>query len=101
MSANFFTDLTIVLVEDHDDTRSYLGLFLARLGAKILLVSNAFEAVEAIKTFHPNIVLSDISMPDRDGFDLLRDIRELGSDAGGRVPVIALTALVTDLDTRA
>jgi CheY-like chemotaxis protein len=45
--------------------------------------------------------LSDISMPDRDGFDLLRDIRELGSDAGGRVPVIALTALVTDLDTRA
>jgi CheY-like chemotaxis protein len=95
----FFTDLTIVLAEDHDETRSYLGLFLARLGAKILLASNAFEAVDAIKTFHPNIVLSDISMPDRDGFALLSDIRALGSDAGGGGPVIALTALVTDLDS--
>jgi len=42
MSADIFKDLTILLVEDHDDTRTYLGLFLARLGARILLASNAF-----------------------------------------------------------
>jgi len=45
------------------------------------------------------MVLSDISMPGRDGFDLLGDIRGLGTDAGGGVPVIALTAMVTDLDS--
>jgi CheY-like chemotaxis protein len=99
MSADIFKDLTILLVEDHDDTRTYLGLFLARLGARILLARNAFEAVEAVRTFHPNIVLSDISMPDRDGFHLLRDIRGLGTDAGGGVPVIAMTAMVTDPDS--
>jgi CheY-like chemotaxis protein len=99
MSADIFKDLTILLVEDHDDTRTYLGLFLARLGARILLATNAFEAVEAVRTFHPNIVLSDISMPDRDGFRLLRDIRGLGTDAGGGVPVIAMTAMVTDPDS--
>ena len=91
-------DLTILLVEDHDDTRTYLGLFLARLGARILLARNVFEAVEAVRTFHPNIVLSDISMPNRDGFHLLRD-RGLGTDAGGGVPVIAMTAMVTPVNT--
>ena len=40
---------------------------MARLGARILLARNVFEAVEAVRTFHPNIVLSDISMPDCDG----------------------------------
>jgi CheY-like chemotaxis protein len=99
MSADLFKDLTILLVEDHDDTRTYLGLFLARLGARILVARNASEAFEAVKTFHPDIVLSDISMPGRDGFDLLGDIRGLGTDAGGGVPVIALTAMVTDLDS--
>jgi CheY-like chemotaxis protein len=99
MSEDLFKDVTILLVEDHDDTRTYLGLFLARLGARILLARNAFEAVQAVGTFYPNIVLSDISMPDRNGFDLLRDIRGLGTDAGGGVPVIALTAMVTDLDS--
>ena len=99
MSADLFKDLTILIVEDDDDTRTYLGLFLARLGARILVARNAFEAFDAFKTFHPKMVLSDISMPERDGFDLLRDIRGLGTDAGGGVPVIALTALVTDLDS--
>ncbi len=42
--------------------------------------------VEAVKNDRPNLVLSDISMPDRDGFDLLGDIRALGPDAGGSVP---------------
>ncbi|HXM04179.1 MAG TPA: response regulator [Chthoniobacterales bacterium] len=99
MSADLFKDLTILLVEDDDDTRTYLGLFLARLGARILVARNAFEAVETFKTFHPKLVLSDISMPDRDGFDLLCDIRALGNDAGGAVPVIALSAVVTELDS--
>ena len=62
------------------------------------MAENAIEGLEAVKPYRPNLVLSDISMPGRDGFGLLSDIRALGPDAGGGVPVIAMTALVTHLD---
>ena len=63
-----------------------------------MVAENEFEGLEAVKTFRPTLVVSDISMPGRDGFGLLRDIRALRPDAGGNVPVIAMTALVTDAD---
>jgi CheY-like chemotaxis protein len=96
--ANPFSDLTIIVVEDHDDARRYLGLFLGHLGANVLLARNASEGLDAIKNNFPDLVLSDINMPGMDGFELLREIRALGSDAGGSVPVIAMTALVTYAD---
>jgi len=94
MSNNRLSNLTIVVVEDHDDTRRFLGNFLGRLGANVVLARNAVEGVEAVKTSRPNLVLCDIKMPGRDGFGLLSDIRALGPDAGGNVPVIAMTAFV-------
>jgi CheY-like chemotaxis protein len=98
MSSNRLSNLTIVVVEDHDDARTSLGLFLKYSGANVVLAKNAFEGIEAVKNSRPNIVLSDISMPDRDGWGLLRDIRALGPHAGGGVPVVAMTALVTRAD---
>jgi CheY-like chemotaxis protein len=98
MSSNRLSNLTIVVVEDHDDARTSLGLFLKYSGANVVLARNAFEGIEAVKNSRPNIVLSDISMPDRDGWGLLRDIRALGPHAGGGVPVVAMTALVTRAD---
>src|SRR5271165_7133132 len=98
MSPNRLNNLTIVVVEDHDDARRYLGLFLDRLGANVVVARNAFEGLEAIKNNRPNLVVSDITMPGMDGFGLLREIRALGPDAGGSVPVIAMTALVTHAD---
>ena len=83
MSSNRLSNLTIVVVEDHNDARTSLGLFLKYLGANVVLAKNAFEGIEAVKNSRPNIVLSDISMPDRDGWGLLRDIRALGPHAGG------------------
>ena len=62
------------------------------------MAENAIEGLEAVKTNRPNLVLSDISMPGRDGFGLLSDIQALGCDAGGSVPVIAMTALGTRID---
>ena len=98
MSPNRLSNLTIVIVEDHNDARAYLGLFLERLGATVVAASNAFEGIEAVKNSRPNLVLSDISMPGRDGFELLADIQALEPDGTCRVPVIAMTALVTHLD---
>jgi CheY-like chemotaxis protein len=95
---NPFSELTIVVVEDHDDARRYLGLFLDHLGANVLLARNASEGLDAIKKHFPDLVLSDINMPGIDGFELLHEIRALPSDAGGSIPVIAMTALVTHAD---
>jgi CheY-like chemotaxis protein len=95
MSPNRLSNLTIVVVEDHDDARRYLGLFLDRLGANVVVARNGFEGLEAIKNSHPDLVVSDIKMPGMDGFELLREIRALGPDAGGSVPVIAMTAFVS------
>jgi CheY-like chemotaxis protein len=62
-----------------------VGLFLDRLGANVLLARNASEGLDAIKNSLPDLVLSDINMPGMNGFELLREIRALGSDAGGSV----------------
>jgi CheY-like chemotaxis protein len=83
MSPSCLSNLTIVVVEDHDDARRYLGLFLNQMGANVVVARNAFEGLEAIKNNHPNLVVSDIRMPEMDGFGLLREIRDLGPDAGG------------------
>ena len=85
-------------MEDHDDSRWYLGLFLDRLGATVVVARNGFEGLDAVKNNRPNLVVSDIQMPGMDGFELLREIRALGSDAGGSVPVIAMTAFGTHAD---
>jgi CheY-like chemotaxis protein len=98
MSPNRLSNITIVVVDDHDAVRRYVGGFLAQLGANVLVAQNAMEGLEAIKSYRPNLVLSDISMPGRDGFGLLLDIRALGPESGGSVPVIAMTALVSPLD---
>ena len=100
MSHKPLSNFTIVVVEDHDDTRRYLGIFLGQLGANVVLARNAFEGVEAVKTSRPNLVLCDIKMPGPDGFDVLSEIRALGPAAGGNVPVIAMSALVTDASAR-
>ena len=94
MSPTRLRNLTIVVVDDHNDFRRYLGAFLGYLGANVAAAENAMEGLKAVKTYHPNLVLTDISMPGRDGVGLLSDIRALGPDDGGNVPVIAMTAFV-------
>ena len=100
ISHNSLSNFTIVVVEDHDDTRRSLGIFLGRLGANVVIAGNAFEGVEAVKTSRPNLVLCDIKMPEKDGFEVLRKIRALGPAAGGTVPVIAMSALVAHAGAR-
>jgi len=92
MSPSCLAGLAIVVVEDYDDARRYLELFLRQLGAEVKGASNGFEALELIKDSLPDLVLSDIKMPGMDGVELLREIRALGPDAGGNVPVIAMSA---------
>jgi|HubBroStandDraft_2_1064218.scaffolds.fasta_scaffold524008_1 DNA-binding response OmpR family regulator len=84
--------ITIVIVEDHPDTQTFLSDFLTRLGARVIKAGDAETALQGIQECHPNVVLSDLGLPRKSGFELLDEIRRLDSD-DRRVPVIAMTAL--------
>jgi CheY-like chemotaxis protein len=73
MSPDRLSNLTIVVVEDHDDARRYLDLLLNQMGANVVVARNGFEGLEATKNNRPDLVVSDIKMPGMDGFELLRD----------------------------
>ena len=84
--------LRILIVDDEPDTRDLLRQGLEYCGANVRLAGSAAEAVDAIVAEIPDILISDIGMPGIDGYDLIRQIRELPADAGGKVPAVALTA---------
>ena len=91
-------DIVVVIVEDDDDIRFSLGKFLTQKGATVFICPDASVALQVVRAHHPDIVLSDIGLPNRDGFRLLQDIRSLEADQGCDVPVIAMTALNGVLD---
>jgi signal transduction histidine kinase len=80
----------IVVVDDEPDARSWLKRVLSELKAEVFEASSAHEAFELIKRCQPNLLVSDIGMPERDGYELIRDVR--ACPATMRVPAIALTA---------
>jgi len=92
-SSGILSGITIVIVEDYPDTLYGIAHFLTRHGAKVFVSPNASEGVQAVREHRPDIVLSDIRLPKRDGFELLRNIRALGPENGGNVPMISMTAL--------
>ena len=71
--------LQILLVDDSTDTRELIAFVLEESGAQVTSVSSVGEALEALMRLRPNILVSDIGMPDEDGYSLIRQVREAGS----------------------
>ena len=84
--------LKILVVDDEEDTRELLRVVLGGHGAQVLTAATAREALEIAASARPDVLISDIGMPDEDGFELIRRVRELPAESGGGVPAIALTA---------
>jgi CheY-like chemotaxis protein len=84
--------LRILIVDDEADTRELLKQGLEYCGARVRVAGSAAEAVDAIVALVPDILISDIGMPGIDGYDLIRQVRGLPPDRGGKVAAIALTA---------
>jgi CheY-like chemotaxis protein len=82
----------ILLVEDEPDTRECLLLMLEKQGAAVEAVASAREALEALDRGLPQVLLSDLAMPEEDGLSLIRRIRSRPAAAGGRIPAAALSA---------
>jgi PAS domain S-box-containing protein len=90
----------VLLVEDEPDTREFLKTILEGCGATVTEAGSAPEALAALERVKPDILVSDIGMPGEDGYGLLRQVRALGPERGGRVPAVALTAYAGAKDRR-
>jgi CheY-like chemotaxis protein len=80
----------ILIVEDNEDTRSFMKYLIERYGYLAIEASDGIEALEAFKRHHPDIILMDISLPMVGGLTAAKAIRE--TDETGKVPIIAVTA---------
>lgn len=92
-------DSTRVLVVDDDrDTREVLAAMLNRYGAETRVAASAAEGFSLLRSWRPDALVSDISMPVEDGYSFIRRIRALPVSEGGAIPSIALTAFATSQD---
>ncbi|HEY9633887.1 MAG TPA: response regulator [Coleofasciculaceae cyanobacterium] len=82
----------VLIVDDEVDSRELLVAALEQCQAKVFAVASASEALEAVSQFKPDVLVSDIGMPLEDGYSLIRKVRQLSAEQGGKIPAIALTA---------
>jgi signal transduction histidine kinase len=82
----------LLIVDDDEDSRELIGLMLAEQGATVSCAASAGEALRLFAESPPDVLLSDIGMPDLSGYALMRRVRGLSGDSGGRTPAIAFTA---------
>jgi len=84
--------LKVLVVDDEADTRELIREVLKECGSEVMLSRSAEEALEALERYHPDILISDLGMPDEDGYSLISKIRALPPERGGQIPAAALTA---------
>jgi len=92
------SNISILVVDDETDTRDFVVFLLEQSGAKVTAVASAAEALAVIADFKPDLLLSDIGMPDIDGYMLMQQVRQLLPHQGGQVPAIALTAFAGEIN---
>ncbi len=90
--------LRALVVEDDPDARELIVSVLEGSGAQVVATSSAAEAFEALSRIRPQILVSDIGMAGEDGVEMLRRIRKLPAEAGGRTPALAVTACASAQD---
>ncbi|HTK26722.1 MAG TPA: ATP-binding protein [Pyrinomonadaceae bacterium] len=91
--------IKILLVEDDSDSREVLQLFLDQSGATTMSAASAKTAVALLKTSVgnlPDVIISDLAMPDEDGYTMMSRIRAMEPESGGRIPALALSAFATN-----
>ena len=84
--------LKVLVVDDEPDTRELIREVLKECGSEVITSHSAAEALEALEQHKPDILISDLGMPDEDGYSLISKIRALPAERGGQIPAAALTA---------
>lgn len=85
------TRFKLLIVDDDPHTRELLCDALQVCGASVRASSTAGEAQQQLAAWHPDLMISDLGMPRVDGYELIRRVRHLPPEQGGRTPAIACT----------
>jgi CheY-like chemotaxis protein len=97
-SAASLSGVNVLIVDDEPDARELLGVVLTNAGANVQTAQSAAEGLVVLRRFRPDVLVSDIGMPDEDGFAFIQKVRRLPANEGGSVPAVALTAYTRDED---
>jgi CheY-like chemotaxis protein/two-component sensor histidine kinase len=90
--------LHVLIVEDNADGREVMTMMLEQAGARVTAVGSVKEALEAVESLRPDALVSDIGLPDEDGYALIRRIRSREAERGGFLPAVAMTGFVRTED---
>jgi len=96
--ARDLSGLTVLVVDDTRDGRELIARILTDCHARVRVAASAREAFDALRSQRPDVLISDLGMPEFDGFELIGWVRALPRDAGGTLPAIALTAFARPED---
>jgi PAS domain S-box-containing protein len=92
--------LRVLVVDDEFDARALVTTMLEGSGAQVLAVSSAAEALDSMESWKPDVLIADIGMPVEDGYGLIRKVRALPQEVGGKTPAVALTAYARSDDRK-
>ena len=92
--------VTILVVDNEDDARDLIAIVLRANGAEVTTAANATQALELIAERPPKVLISDIGMPEVDGYELIRRVRSLAGAGGSTILAVALTAYSREEDRR-
>ncbi|AFY47165.1 response regulator with CheY-like receiver, AAA-type ATPase, and DNA-binding domains [Nostoc sp. PCC 7524] len=92
------TGSRVLVVDDEPDIRDLVTFILEEYGAEVTAVTSASEALEAMSESLPDVLISDIAMPEIDGYMLIRQVRQQPAQQGGNIPAIALTAYAGEVN---
>jgi len=98
VAPQLLSGVNVLLVDDDYDTLKLMTTALTRRQATVTAVSSAGEAIKAIRLRRPDVLVSDIAMPDEDGYGLIEKVRLLEVDETERIPAVAITAYAKDED---
>jgi CheY-like chemotaxis protein len=90
----------VLVVDDEPDARTIVKRILNSSGANVITAGSASEAFELVQSEQPDVIVSDIGMPNQDGYEFMRMVRGLSVQQGGRTPAAALTAYARAQDRR-
>jgi PAS domain S-box-containing protein len=93
-------DVTALVVDNEQDARDLIAMVLRANGAEVITAASAAQALERLAEKTPTVLISDIGMPDMDGYQLIRRVRNLTGAGGASVPAVALTAYSREQDRR-
>jgi CheY-like chemotaxis protein len=88
----------VLLLDDHPEDLDFLFFALEQYQANLMIVGSVPEALSALESFKPDVLVSDIAMPEMDGYNFLNSVRSLPPELGSQIPAIALTAYAREED---